>query len=222
MILLGVCNNYTCLSINSAGRSVLVHICQFVACCVHKMSCYPNLCGMSHLLCIRGGMPFEPDWANNNVDSVTSSPMQLTTRMPPVWTDVFQSRQFIRPIGDFLCIRTPNTGQLNPLFHTFAEFRPIVNRVVVRQSTDLLAANAQCLKQNVYCAKEVFIKDNWVFPKWKTNSVNSGNLENHWSIKWGQFKDLFWYLCLHAWCCGIISVSHARGCFFLQRYLKIL
>ena len=46
-------------------------------------------------------------------------------------------------LGDFLCIPTPNTGQLNPLFHTFAEFRPIVNRIVVRQSTDWLAANAQ-------------------------------------------------------------------------------
>ena len=46
-------------------------------------------------------------------------------------------------LGDFLCIPTPNTGQLNPLFHTFAEFRLIVNRVVAQQSTDWLAANAQ-------------------------------------------------------------------------------
>ena len=46
-------------------------------------------------------------------------------------------------LGDFLCILTPNTGQLNPLFHTLAEFRPIVKRVVARQSTDCLAANAQ-------------------------------------------------------------------------------
>ena len=38
---------------------------------------------------------------------------------------------------------TPNTGQLNPLFQTFAEFRPIVNRVVARQSTDWLAGSAQ-------------------------------------------------------------------------------
>ena len=43
----------------------------------------------------------------------------------------------------FLLIRTPNTGQLNPLFHTLAEFRPTVNRVVARQSTDSLAASAQ-------------------------------------------------------------------------------
>ena len=42
-----------------------------------------------------------------------------------------------------MCIRTPNTGQLNHLYHTFAEFRPIVNSVVVRQPTDWLAANAQ-------------------------------------------------------------------------------
>ena len=42
-----------------------------------------------------------------------------------------------------MCIRTLNTDQLNPLFHTFAEFRSIVNRVVARQSTDWLVANAQ-------------------------------------------------------------------------------
>ena len=46
-------------------------------------------------------------------------------------------------LGDFLCIPTLNTGQLNPLFHTFAEFRLIVNRIVAWQSTDWLAANAQ-------------------------------------------------------------------------------
>ena len=44
---------------------------------------------------------------------------------------------------DFLYISTLNTGQLNPLFHTFAEFRLIVNRIVAWQSTDWLAANAQ-------------------------------------------------------------------------------
>ena len=46
-------------------------------------------------------------------------------------------------LGDFLCISTMNTGQLNPLFHTFAEFRLIVNGIVVQQSTDWLVANAQ-------------------------------------------------------------------------------
>ena len=46
-------------------------------------------------------------------------------------------------LGDFLCIQTLNTGQLNPPFHTFAEFRLIVNRIVARQSIDWLAANAQ-------------------------------------------------------------------------------
>ena len=40
-------------------------------------------------------------------------------------------------------IPTSNTGQLNPPFHTFAEFRLIVNRVVAWQSTDWLAANVQ-------------------------------------------------------------------------------
>ena len=36
-------------------------------------------------------------------------------------------------LGEFLCIPTPNTGQLNPPFHTFAEFRLTVNRIVVGQ-----------------------------------------------------------------------------------------
>ena len=53
-----------------------------------------------------------------------------------------------KSLGDFLCIWIPNTGQLNPLFHTYAEFRPIVNRVVVQQSTDWLAAYVQ-LSPNV-------------------------------------------------------------------------
>ena len=46
-------------------------------------------------------------------------------------------------LGDFLCISTLNTGQLNTLFHTFAKFRLIVNRIVAQQSIDWLAANAQ-------------------------------------------------------------------------------
>ena len=33
-------------------------------------------------------------------------------------------------LGDFLCILTPNSGQLNPLFDYFAEFRLIVKRFV--------------------------------------------------------------------------------------------
>ena len=49
----------------------------------------------------------------------------------------------LKSSGNFLCIRTPNTGQLNPLFHIFEEFRPIVNRVVARQSSDWLVASAQ-------------------------------------------------------------------------------
>ena len=43
----------------------------------------------------------------------------------------------------FLCIQPPTSGLLNPPFHTFAEFRPIVNRIVVRHATDWLAANAK-------------------------------------------------------------------------------
>ena len=52
-------------------------------------------------------------------------------------------RSLFTALGDFLCIPTLNTGQLNPLFHIFAEFRLIVNGIPARQSTDWLAANAQ-------------------------------------------------------------------------------
>ena len=54
----------------------------------------------------------------------------------------------VHSLGDYLCIRTLNTDQLNLLFHTFAEFSPIVNMVVARQSTDWLAANAQFSPQS--------------------------------------------------------------------------
>ena len=54
-----------------------------------------------------------------------------------------QVEQSTVALGDLLCIWSPNTGQLNPLFHTFAESRLIVNRVVAQQSTGWLAANAQ-------------------------------------------------------------------------------
>ena len=47
---------------------------------------------------------------------------------------------FVVSLGDFLCIPTPNTGQLNPMFNTLAEFRLIVNRIAAWQSTDWLAA----------------------------------------------------------------------------------
>ena len=45
----------------------------------------------------------------------------------------------------------------------------------------------------------VEINDNGVFPKWIRNSVNSanvGNLTNHRSINWAQFKDPLGNLCL--------------------------
>ena len=47
--------------------------------------------------------------------------------------EVNKEAQHISHLGAFLCICTPNTGQLNPLIH----------RVVAQQSTDWLAANAQ-------------------------------------------------------------------------------
>ena len=33
------------------------------------------------------------------------------------------------------------------------------------------------------------IRNQWSFPKWKGNSVDLGNLINHWSMNWGSFKD---------------------------------
>ena len=56
---------------------------------------------------------------------------------------VYNGRLKMFSLGDFLCLRTPDTGQLNPLFYTFAEMRPIVNRVVAWQTNDWLAANAK-------------------------------------------------------------------------------
>ena len=57
-------------------------------------------------------------------------------------TEMFANTLVFISLGDFLYIPTLNTGQLNPLFHTFAEFR-LMNRIVARQSTDWLAADAQ-------------------------------------------------------------------------------
>ena len=76
---------------------------------------------------------------------VTLSGSQLAHAMDPLPVKKLCGSllMFKTPLGDFLCIPTPNTGQLNPLFHTDAEFRLIVNRIVARQSTDQLAANAQ-------------------------------------------------------------------------------
>ena len=59
--------------------------------------------------------------------------------LPSFWI----RRGRIFALGNFLCIPTPNADQLNPLFHTFAEFRLIVNRVEAWQSTDWLETNAQ-------------------------------------------------------------------------------
>ena len=47
------------------------------------------------------------------------------------------------PLGYLLCIRTSSTDQLNPMFHTFAEYRPMVNRIVSPQSTDWLPTSGQ-------------------------------------------------------------------------------
>ena len=46
-------------------------------------------------------------------------------------------------LGAFLCIGTPNTGQLISLFHTFAEFRPISGLLCNNPNHYWLAANAQ-------------------------------------------------------------------------------
>ena len=43
---------------------------------------------------------------------------------------------------------------------------------------------------------------------------NSGNLINHRSMNWGQFKDPLCYLCLSSRRYGIISVFYTRGCGF--------
>ena len=74
-------------------------------------------------------------------------------------------------LGDFLYIPTQNTGQLNPLFHTFAEFRLIVNRIIARQSIDWLAANAQFSPNE--CRKLVLFDPNLLqnLLQWELNSL---------------------------------------------------
>ena len=53
------------------------------------------------------------------------------------------------------------------------------------------------IKWNITEKSYQFFRVNGVFAKWIRNSVNSansGNLINHWSINWGQFKDPLSYL----------------------------
>ena len=56
-------------------------------------------------------------------------------------------------------------------------------------------------------------KLNGVFPKcnWNSvNSANSGNLINHWSLNWSQFKDPVYLSSVSLWHCGSILVSYIR------------
>ena len=56
----------------------------------------------------------------------------------------FMQGQYVyKTLRTFLCIRTPNTGQLNSLFHTFAEFRPISGLLCYNPIYYWMAASAQ-------------------------------------------------------------------------------
>ena len=57
------------------------------------------------------------------------------------WYEITFNRSNI--ITRFLVHSDTEYRPIESLFHTFAEFRLIVNRIVARQSTDWLAANAQ-------------------------------------------------------------------------------
>ena len=81
-------------------------------------------------------------WKNKLAESGLQLPRTLPTRSANECSHT--------TLGDFWCTRKLNTGQWNPLFHTFAEFRPIVNRVVAWQSTDWLADNAQFSPHKCY------------------------------------------------------------------------
>ena len=55
------------------------------------------------------------------------------------------------------------------------------------------------LWKTMMIANKCGLQHNWVFPKWKGNSVNlanSENLVNHWSMNVDQFKDPLSYPCL--------------------------
>ena len=68
----------------------------------------------------------------------------------------------------------------------------------------------QMRKQEIYVCLA-----NGVFTKWIRNSVNSGNLINHWSVNWSQFKNNLCYLCLAgtvipSWYLGTILYKYRR------------
>ena len=78
-----------------------------------------------------------------------------------------------------MCISAPNTGQLNPLFDTFAEDILIVNRIVARKFTDWLAANAQLSPNAPPSLVLSSIEKNGV----GVNSVLPGNVNRRLSCK---------------------------------------
>ena len=71
-------------------------------------------------------------------------------------------------------------------------------------------ASASMLRQCCDDASDTgLIENNGVFPKWNRNSLNSansGNLINHWSMNWAQFKDH-----VSCWHWVSILVSYSRG-----------
>ena len=86
--------------------------------------------------------------------------------------------------------------------------------------------NEKCSKVMTIISIKYYVDFQWmnevftnsgVFPKWNrnlVNSVKSGNLINHWSMNWDQFKDPI-YLSLVSCCrCGSILVSYTRGGWF--------
>ena len=87
-------------------------------------------------------------------------------------------------------------------------------RCILLSSLSALSANwsrtwmTWLLKENYvnFSFLKLQILHNWVFPKWKRNSVNSENLVNQWSMNGDKFKDLLCYLYL-----AIVSVSYTIG-----------
>ena len=75
------------------------------------------------------GLGTTPLWANTHLWIHNLPSWSVHGRQ---WVQLFAKWKIFKIIRRFLVHSDPNTGQLNPLFHTFAEFRLIVNRIVAR------------------------------------------------------------------------------------------
>ena len=123
---------------------------------------------------------------------------------------IFKNNKIVR-LGDLLWILTPNTGQLNPLFHTFAEFRLILNRIVPWQPTDWLAANAQFSPNDDFNMTLPFW-DEMIHRLWTPQfgvTMNGHHVDNDFRSSWNMISTDICILRAHSGChTEIVNVFH--------------